>query len=58
MLIDLEFVGVLGGGVNETEDVAERQTIGDIENTFVLFSRDFVISKVWCFSKYRRLRDE
>jgi hypothetical protein len=49
MLIDLEFVGVFGGGVNETEDVAERQTIRDIENTFVLFSRDLQYLKCGAF---------
>jgi hypothetical protein len=38
MLIDLEFVGVFRGGVNETEVSAERQTNGDV--AFVLFSRD------------------
>jgi hypothetical protein len=48
MLIDLEFVGVFGG-VNETEDVAKRQTIGDIENTLVLFSRDLQYLKCGAF---------
>jgi len=48
MLIDLEFVGVFGG-VNETEDVAKRRTIGDIENTFVLFSRDLQYLKCGAF---------
>jgi hypothetical protein len=47
MLIDLEFVGVFG--VNETEDVTKRQTIGDIENTFVLFSRDLQYLKCGAF---------
>jgi hypothetical protein len=49
MLIDLEFVGVFGGGVNETEDVAKRQTIGDIENTLVLFLRDLQYLKCGAF---------